>query len=159
MHGRNHEEGSGHHSMHYKHLALMSVVSFVLMYALMYSMVDSFSNVYNSLNQVYMAGQMTAAMVLVELIFMKSMYTDKKKNTLILSGSIIALILFYAGTRAQTAITDKQFLRSMIPHHAGAVLMCNEAPIENEKIKDLCRNIISNQKTEIDQMKSILNEL
>jgi uncharacterized protein YcnI len=40
--------------------------------------------------------------------------------------------------RQQSAISDRQFLRSMIPHHSGAILMCEEAPIRDPRIKDLC---------------------
>jgi uncharacterized protein (DUF305 family) len=47
----------------------------------------------------------------------------------------------------------------MIAHHAGAILMCEQAPIQDAEIKDLCGNIISSQQTEIDQMKAILRRL
>lgn len=158
MHGKDMDH-SEHGKMHYKHLAIMTVLSFISMYILMYSMVDRFENIYNSLNQIYMAAVMTAPMVLIELLLMRTMFPDKNKNRAIIGASVVALIAFFSLIRYQTAITDKQFLRSMIPHHAGAVLMCNEAPLENEKIKDLCKNIISSQKAEIDQMMAILSEL
>jgi uncharacterized protein (DUF305 family) len=47
----------------------------------------------------------------------------------------------------------------MIPHHAGAILMCEQASIPDQEIKDLCRNIISGQQAEIDQMKRKLDQL
>ena len=53
---------------------------------------------------------------------------------------------------------DRQFLRSMIPHHSGAVLMCREASIDDPKIRQLCEGIIASQTSEIDQMKAILAE-
>jgi uncharacterized protein (DUF305 family) len=61
--------------------------------------------------------------------------------------------------RQQTAISDKQFLRSMIPHHAGAILMCERASIQDSEIKELCKSIIASQQAEIDQMRAKLNEL
>ena len=61
--------------------------------------------------------------------------------------------------RRQGAISDRQFLRSMIPHHASAILMCNEARIQDQEIKDLCKNIIMGQQAEIDQMKAKLDQL
>lgn len=61
--------------------------------------------------------------------------------------------------RQQTAVSDKQFLRSMIPHHGSAILMCQEASIQDSEIKELCRNIVSNQQSEIDQMKAKLRAL
>jgi len=145
--------------MHYKHLAIMTVLSFIAMYILMYAMVDRFENVYNSLNQVYMAALMAAPMVLIEVIIMKMMYPDKKKNALILLASAGALVVFFSLIRFQSGIGDRQFLRSMIPHHAGAVLMCQEANISDEEIKSLCAQIIQGQQKEIDQMKAILNRL
>lgn len=58
--------------------------------------------------------------------------------------------------RTQTTVGDRQFLRSMIPHHSGAILMCREAPIRDAEIKALCGGIIRSQQREIDQMKTIL---
>lgn len=144
---------------HYGGLALMVLLSFVSMYVLMYAMVDVFDNVQHSFNQVYMAGLMTAPMVIIELALMRSMYPNKKLNAMLLGASVVALIVFWALIRNQAAISDKQFLRSMIPHHAGAVLMCNEAPIVDAEVKQLCRGIISSQQAEIRQMKAKLREL
>lgn len=56
-------------------------------------------------------------------------------------------------------MNDKQFLRSMIPHHAGAILMCEQASIQDAEIQELCRTIISGQQEEIDQMKAKLRQL
>jgi uncharacterized protein (DUF305 family) len=47
----------------------------------------------------------------------------------------------------------------MIPHHAGAVLMCEQAPIQDVEIKALCEEILRSQRREIDQMKAILARL
>jgi hypothetical protein len=44
----------------------MIVLHFIAMYIFMYAMVNVFDNVFNSLNQVYMAALMTASMVLIE---------------------------------------------------------------------------------------------
>jgi uncharacterized protein (DUF305 family) len=58
--------------------------------------------------------------------------------------------------REQTGIGDRQFLRSMIPHHASAILMCEEAPIVDPDIRLLCRGIVTSQQSEITQMKALL---
>jgi uncharacterized protein (DUF305 family) len=73
--------------------------------------------------------------------------------------SALALVGFFMLIRQQTGIFDSQFLKSMIPHHAGAILMCNEAPIEDVEIKKLCETIAAGQQSEIDQMRSILSRL
>lgn len=144
---------------HYNRLIIMVVLSFTAMYVFMYAMVNSFSNVFPNFNQFYMAGLMTAPMVIFELALMGAMYQNKKWNLIIITASVIMLIAFWGFIRSQTAISDKQFLKSMIPHHAGAILMCKEAPIQDVEIKELCRNIISSQQSEIDQMKAKLSAL
>ena len=114
--------------MHYGRLLIMAVLSFLSMYVLMYAMVNTFANVYANLNQVYMAGLMAAPMVVIELGLMGAMYSDRKRNIAIAAVSLVALGAFGIFIRQQSAITDRQFLRSMIPHHAGAILMCEKAP-------------------------------
>jgi uncharacterized protein (DUF305 family) len=141
---------------HYGRLFLMALLSFLAMYGLMYAMVDSAANVYPNLNQLYMAGLMTAPMVLLELALMGSMYENKKRNRAIAAAGAIVLVAFWLFIREQTAISDRQFLRSMIPHHAAAILMCEKAAIEDPRIVGLCRNIVSSQQAEIDTMKTIL---
>ncbi|MGL5831403.1 MAG: DUF305 domain-containing protein [Candidatus Altimarinota bacterium] len=146
-------------SNHYGRLVIMIVLSFLSMYALMYAMVDSIGNVYANLNQFYMAGLMTAPMVVIEMLLMGGMYENKKINAVIIGGSIISAIIFFMLIRQQVGITDKQFLESMIPHHGGAVLMCGQATISDPEIKQLCETIITGQQAEIDQMKAKLSEL
>jgi DUF305 family protein family protein len=144
---------------HYRRFFIMIVLHFVAMYIFMYAMVNVFANVFNNFNQVYMAALMTASMVLIELPLMSSMYESKKLNIMIIALAAIVLIGSWFGIRQQAAIGDRQFLRSMIPHHAGAILMCQQTPIQDTEIKRLCEQIISSQQREIDQMKAKLDEL
>ena len=143
----------------YRRLIAMIALSFISMYTLMYAMVDSFGNVYSNFNQFYMAGLMTMPMVILELSLMGMMYQNKKMNTMIMGLAVVLLILFWLFIRQQVLISDKQFLKSMIPHHGAAILMCEEAIAQDSEIKALCKGIISNQSSEIDQMKTILNRL
>jgi len=144
---------------HYQKLLIMAVLSFISMYILMYSMVNTISNVYNSFNQFYMAGVMTAPMVIFGLLVMRSMYLNKRLNVVLLVVSVIALIGFFLFIRQQTAITDKQFLRSMIPHHSGAILMCERSSIQDPEVQALCDSIIQSQQEEINQIETILQRL
>ena len=64
----------------YVNLAIMAILSFISMFVFMYMMVDSFGNVYPNLNQFYMAGLMTAPMIVIEIFVMWSMYNNKKAN-------------------------------------------------------------------------------
>jgi uncharacterized protein (DUF305 family) len=47
----------------------------------------------------------------------------------------------------------------MVPHHAGAILMCEQSSIHDAEIKRLCGSISSSQQGEIDQMKGLLRRL
>ncbi len=146
-------------SGHYGRLLVMTVLSFAAMYALMYAMVDALDSVYNSLNQAYMAALMAAAMVLIELAVMGAMYSNRKLYIAILACSLIAVVACWALIRTQGAIDDRQFLRSMIPHHSGAILMCEQAAIRDPEIRDLCKTIVAGQADEIRQMKAKLAAL
>ncbi len=144
---------------HYRHLLIMGLLSFASMYTLMYAMVNVFSNVYGNFNQFYMAALMTTPMILIELIVMRAMYQNQRWNVLLLTASATTLVIAFLFIRYQTAITDKQFLRSMIPHHAAAILMCERASLHDPEIKELCRTIMTGQQNEIDQMKAKLDAL
>lgn len=137
----------------------MIVLSFISMYGLMYAMVNAFENVYMNVNQFYMAGLMAAPMGVIELALMGAMYRDRTLNMIVAVGSIVALAVFWVLLRQQVAVSDTQFLRSMIPHHAGAILMCEQAPVQDAEIKALCKNIVSSQQSEIDLMKAKLSAL
>lgn len=144
---------------HYIRFAIMVVLSFIAMYIFMYAMVNVFANVLPSTNQFYMAGLMTAPMVVFELLLMGMMYPNKKLNIGIIILSVVALIFFWVGIRQQVGIGNEQFLKSMIPHHAGAILMCEQAEITDPEIQQLCQNIITSQQEEIGQMRGILERI
>ena len=140
----------------YRRLMVMASLSVVSMYLLMYAMVNSVANALANLNQLYMAILMAAPMVLIELVLMGAMYRNKKLTIMVAAASVVALAAFFIGIRRQTAIGDRQFLRSMIPHHAAAILMCEEASLQGAAIKTLCAGIISRQEAEIEEMKVLL---
>lgn len=145
--------------MKYSNLFLMALLSFVSMFILMYLMVDKYANVYSNLNQWYMAGIMTIPMILLELFLMRSMYTNKKFNALIIIICLVLFIVLLLFVRKQVAIRDKEFLKSMIPHHAAALLMCREAQLHDPEIKELCTTIGKTQQDEIDFMKAKLEKI
>lgn len=141
----------------YRRLALMMGLSFLAMFALMYAMVDRLPNVLSNINQAYMAALMLVPMVGLELLLMRHMYTHRGLNLLVLLVALGIGVICWIGIRQQVAVTDQQFLRSMIPHHAGAILMCERAPIEDSRIRELCAEILRSQRSEIDRMRQILN--
>jgi uncharacterized protein (DUF305 family) len=154
-----HGERDGHAGhARYASLAGMIAVSFVAMFALMYAMVDRWANVLGNVNQVYMAALMTGAMVIIEFAFMGAMYPKAGANRAILAGAVIVVIASWFGIREQWGVGDRQFLRSMIPHHAGAVLMCGKSPVGDPQIRALCEGIIRSQQEEIRQMQAMLEK-
>ena len=148
-----------HDTMMYGRFAVMLALSFLVMFAFMYAMVDRLANAYPNLNQAYMAGLMVAPMAILELVLMGAMYANKQRNALIIGASLLLLLICWFGIREQLGVDDKSFLRAMIPHHAGAILMCNQASISDAEIRKLCDEIAKSQQQEIDQMKDILRRL
>ena len=144
---------------HYAKLAAMAILSFISMYILMYSMIDQLNNFVPNINQFYMAGLMTMPMIIIEVLLMRSMYRNRKLNTGIIVASMVLLLGFFLAIREQTAVSDRQFLRGMIPHHAAAILMSKKAPSRDPEIRQLQQDIITSQEKEIAQMKAILERM
>ncbi|HEY9560023.1 MAG TPA: DUF305 domain-containing protein [Anseongella sp.] len=143
----------------YLKLFVMAVLSFLSMYILMYAMVDSIKNVYPNINQFYMASLMAMPMIIIELVLMGKMYSNKKLNAVLITLSSLALVGFFLLIQNQIAVSDRQFLKGMIPHHAAAILMSEQSQVEDPEIKKLQQEIISSQQREIDWMKAKLEDL
>jgi len=157
----NHQEMNQMEMKHnmYRKLALMSFLSFVAMYFLMFSMINTIGNFTNNINMAYMAGLMVVPMVVFELVVMWAMYKEKTRNYLIIAGTVVVGLLLFLFIRQQTLVGDRQFLRSMIPHHSSAILMCNQTSISDAEIQQLCQEIVESQQREIDQMKAIMERM
>ena len=141
---------------HYRGLGLNLLISAVIMYFVMFTMIYSLAEFFNNLNMVYMALMMVSPMAILMLVMMRSMYANRSLNIALYAGFALLFVLSFIGMRTQALVGDRQFLRSMIPHHSGAILMCEGANIRDAEIKSLCADIIQSQKQEIDQMKQIL---
>lgn len=158
MNGTDHAH-DGPHGGAYWRFAAMLVLSFITMYVLMYAMVDKFEDVYPNHNQAYMAALMVAPMAIIEIVLMGSMYPHKRTNALIIVGALILLVAAWFAIRTQAGIGDEQFVKSMIPHHSGAILMCDGAKLQDAELRQLCIDITAGQQSEIDQMRTILGRL
>jgi uncharacterized protein (DUF305 family) len=90
------------------------------------------------------------------LLAMRSMYLSRRMNLVIGIGAALVFALSFAAMRTQAAVGNKEFLRSMIPHHCGAILMCEQASITDPEIAALCGEIVKSLKNEIAQMEAIL---
>lgn len=156
-----HGQSSGHggNRAMYWRLGIMLGVSLIWMYGAMFAMVNTFSDVYMNLNFFYMAMLMAAPMGIFELSLMWTMYRDRRLNVAVLAISFLITVGSFLAIRSQLAVDDKRFLESMIPHHSGAILMCEEASIMDEQVQDLCDRIIQSQREEIAEMEDILERL
>ncbi|MBV6627830.1 MAG: DUF305 domain-containing protein [Rivularia sp. (in: Bacteria)] len=140
----------------YISLLISLIISYVVMLVLMLSRVNEFDNFFISLNQVYMSGLMVSTMLLIMLISMASMYKNKKLNIALLAVGTASILLFWTLVRTQVGVGNQQFLRSMIPHHAAAILVCQQSSITEPRIQELCTEIVQTQKEEIRIMKALM---
>ena len=155
---RNMDSGMGPEGMrsHYKMLGLNLATSLAIMYVVMFAMIYSLGEFIQNINFFYMALMMWAPMGSLMLLTMGSMYSYKKLNMVLHIAFALVFVLSFVGIREQGLVGDGQFLRSMIPHHSGAILMCEKASLSDPQIKRLCDGIIEGQKAEIAEMKALL---
>lgn len=144
------------HSRAYLRLAAELAVDFIVMYFVMYTMIDTARHLHLNINNVYMTLMMVAPMAVAMLISMRSMFHNTRANLAILAACVIVFGASFAAMRTQAGVGDNEFLRAMIPHHSGAILMCNEARLTDPEIKELCSRIVRSQAEEIAQMERIL---
>lgn len=156
-HSSHTSHGRGDHKP-YAALLISIGVSFVVMFAIMYAMVDRGSHVYLNLSNVYMTGLMAGSMLPIMLATMSGMFTNKKLNAVLWASGAATLALFWGLLRTEAGVGDRQFLRAMIPHHAAAIQMCRESSLSDPRVKKLCGEIVSSQQREIAEMKSLLEE-
>ena len=140
----------------YLMLGLNLLISGISMYFVMFTMIDGLLDFYNNLNTFYMVLMMVAPMAMIMVLTMGSMYRNRIANIVIVFGFAAVFALAFLFIRQQTTIGDIQFLRSMIPHHSSAILMCRQAQLSDPEIESLCQQIIQSQRGEIVQMKQIL---
>ncbi len=140
----------------YVSLGIQTLVGGIIMYLVMYTMIDGLGSFFNNLNMLYMTVMMVAPMVVLMIIAMGHMFPSKSANIALTVGAVLAFVASFALIRTQTTIGDRAFLRSMIPHHSGAILMCREASLRDPTLLRLCDDIIRSQRQEIDQMKRML---
>ena len=140
----------------YGRLGLELAVDFVVMYLVMYTMIATLAHFHLNLNNVYMTLMMVAPMAIIMLVSMQSMFPSRRVNLAICIGAAIIFLASFVAMRTQAGVGNAEFLRSMIPHHSGAILMCEQASITDPEIVALCRGIVESQQKEIAQMQAIL---
>jgi hypothetical protein len=157
-HSSQHEHGASAKGSYLMFLINM-VLGLIVMYVVMFSMIDGVHDFRNNLNMLYMAVTMWAPMGIFMLATMPGMFGRKSLNIVLYAVFIFLTIASFAATRAQMLIGDRQFIESMVPHHSGAILMCREAELRDAELLKLCGQIIDAQRSEIEQMQMIKNRL
>ncbi|MCZ4432164.1 DUF305 domain-containing protein [Agrobacterium sp. SOY23] len=154
-HGTGHRGKTRSASHPYAAFALNMALSLVVMYLVMFSMIDGWSDFRNNLNMLYMALTMVAPMGILMLATMGRMYPNKRLNLFLHAGLALLFVMAFTATRSQTLIGDRQFIASMVPHHSGAILMCRKSAITDPELMALCSEISRGQRVEIEQMNAI----
>jgi uncharacterized protein (DUF305 family) len=145
--------------MNYGKFWVMMLISFLIMYIVMFLNMDKVSHYHTSLTRIYMALLMVAPMAVVMMLMMGKMYPNKKMNTAIILGSVVLFILILTGLRTQTPIDDVQYMKAMIPHHSSAIMVSKHATITDPEVKKLSEEIIQSQEKEIAEMEAMIKRL
>jgi uncharacterized protein (DUF305 family) len=143
-------------SMSYKKFVVMMVISFFIMYFVMFLNMDKVDHYHTSATRIYMALLMVSPMGIVMMLMMGKMYPNKKYNTSIIIAGIIVFGIVLVALRTQTPISDVQYMKAMIPHHSSAIMVSKNANIKDPEVKQLSKQIIKSQEEEIAQMEAIL---
>jgi len=102
---------------------------------------------------------MGAAMMVVMLGFMWSMYKNRTKNFIILAVAALVFALALWLVRSQTTVTDTEYMEAMIPHHSIAIMTSERAHIRDPRVRKLAHDIILAQRREIAQMKYLVEDI
>ena len=146
-------------SMSYKTFGITMIISFFIMYIVMFLNMDKAAHYHTSLTRIYMALLMVSAMAIVMMLMMGKMYADKKANTGIMIAGAVVFVLVLTGLRTQTPIGDVQYMKAMIPHHSSAILVSKNANIIDPEVKKLSEDIIKAQEKEIAEMEAMIKKL
>ncbi len=148
-----------HIRISYKKFLLMILFSFIFMYGIMFLNIVELNHFYISINRIYLAMQMASAMAVVMVTMIYKMYSDKKRNNLIIVIALVVFTITLAGVRTQSPISDVQYMKAMIPHNSSAILTSENANIQDPQVRKLADGIIESQKKEIAEMKAILKRM
>ena len=134
---------------HYLTMIVISLVSGIL--SGMWVWADKLSDIRLSINDIYMAGLMTALMI----FFMALL----DRHYIWIVGSVIVVGLILWAIRTQAFVAKSQYFSGMIPHHSMAVLT-SKGLLRNQGLdlspdeQHFVEQIIKTQEREIAWMKS-----
>ncbi|WP_223115396.1 DUF305 domain-containing protein [Luteimonas suaedae] len=145
--------------MSYWRFAAMVATATVVMFGLMYLNTYVLDHVRWSEMRAWMALLMGATMAIVMLVFMLSMYKQRKVNIAIFAGSAVLFALCMWLVRSQATVSDVDYMKAMVPHHSIAILTSTRAQISDPRVRKLADEIIAAQRREIAEMKYLIDQL
>jgi hypothetical protein len=145
--------------MSYGRFFAMIATSTVVMFGLMYLNTYALNHVFFSQTRMWMAIYMGAAMAIIMLAFMLSMYSNKSVNLAIFAGAAVTFALSLWLVRSQETVSDLAWMRAMIPHHSIAILTSERADISDPRVRALADAIIEAQRSEIAEMKRYIIDI
>ncbi len=143
----------------YTRFIVMIATSTLVMFGLMYLNSYALAHVYFSETRTWMALYMGGAMAIIMLLFMLGMYTDKRKNAMILGGAAALFAGSLYLVRSQDTVSDQAWQKAMIPHHSIAILTSERANIEDRRVRELADGIIRTQRKEIKEMQWLIRDI
>lgn len=157
---QNHKEMQGgmqgSYARYFAMIGTSIVVMFFLMYLHSYQILD---HAWFSETRVYMALIMGAAMMVIMLSFMLSMYKNKKVNIAIFLSAIVLFGSSLWLVRSQITVNDVDWMEGMIPHHSIAILTSERAKIDDVRVRELADEIIEAQRREISEMEWLIADI
>lgn len=148
------------HSINFKNESVQFIIMVIIgvLFNPMNILAYKFNHLYFSLTLLYGGILMASNMIWAHTIIHYINHNHFNSNLFII-GIILSIITSYKLLRGQLFVTDKQWLKRMIPHHSTALTTSyNINKISKDpKIIKLSQNIIDNQEKEIKQMKKLLN--
>lgn len=145
--------------MSYGRFAAMIAASTAVMFGLMYLNTYALAHVFYSQTRTWMALVMGAAMAVVMLGFMWSMYKNRTTNLAIVAASIAVFAGALWLVRSQETVGDVSYMKAMIPHHSIAIMTSERAHIRDPRVRLLADRIIEAQVREIGEMETLIAEL
>eukprot|EP00873_Tetraselmis_striata_P012390 jgi/Tetstr1/432654/TSEL_022022.t1 len=137
----------------------MIATSTVVMFGLMYLNTYLVGHAFWSETRAYMALVMGATMAIIMLAYMLSMYTDRRLNIAIFTGSVVVFAVALWLVRSQITVGDRSYMSAMIPHHSIAIMTSSRADIRDARVRTLADDIIYAQDKEIAEMRYLIADI
>ncbi|WP_375290770.1 DUF305 domain-containing protein [Qipengyuania sp.] len=137
----------------------MVATSTVIMFFLMYANTFEADHIFWSETRFWMMFVMGAMMMVVMLLFMWSMYRDRRKNFIILGVGAVVFALALWLVRSQATVDDSEYMAAMIPHHSIAIMTSERAHLRDPRVRKLAHDIILAQRREIAQMRYLIADI